>query len=94
MCAPRPKDAGLRTLPLCLFPKQYVFVCRQVFRSLFHGAPAVEVFDVSGQGRNDPVGNIVLDREDILKLAVVALGPELPPGGSLDEFDGDAPGAR
>src|SRR5690349_15222202 len=43
-----------------------------------------------GQRRDDGAGHLVLNGEDILKLPVVALRPDVPVGLSVDQLHGDA----
>ena len=46
--------------------------------------------DPSAQRRHDGRGHLVLDREDVLELAVVALGPDVGIGFRVDQLHGDA----
>ena len=42
------------------------------------------------QDRNDRPGNLVLNSEDVLQLAVVTLRPTVSAGNSIDELGADA----
>ena len=42
------------------------------------------------QDRNDRPGNLVLNNEDILQLAVVTLSPTVSAGNGIDELSADA----
>ena len=42
------------------------------------------------KGSDDGGCELVLDRENIGKLAVIAIGPDVPVGARIDELDGDA----
>jgi hypothetical protein len=46
--------------------------------------------DPPGQGGDDRRGHLVLDREQVLELAVVALGPDVPVGFGIDQLHGYA----
>jgi hypothetical protein len=41
------------------------------------------------QGRNDLLGDLILDRENVGEVAIVALGPEMVAGRSVDQLGGD-----
>jgi hypothetical protein len=45
---------------------------------------------MDGEHCHDGAGDLVLDRKDVLDLAVVALGPAMGPGDGVDELGGDA----
>ena len=47
-------------------------------------------FNPSGQRRDNGRRHLVLDSEDILKLSVVALGPDVPIPPGINELDGNA----
>ena len=42
------------------------------------------------EGVDDAAGDLVLEREDIVQAAVVAIGPEMPAAAAVDQLDGDA----
>jgi hypothetical protein len=42
------------------------------------------------EGIDDAVGDLVLEREDVVQAAVVAIGPEMPAAAAVDQLDGDA----
>src|SRR6185369_4498512 len=54
------------------------------FRAFLRGG-----LDAAGKRADDRSGHFVLDREDILELAVVAFGPDMPVGMRVDELHGD-----
>ena len=54
------------------------------------GAIVARRLDPPGQGGDDRGGHLVLDREDVLELAVVALGPDVPVGLGIDQLHRDA----
>ena len=58
---------------------------RLVDRAVMHGR-----LDASRQGRDHRCGHLVLDCEDVRKLAVIAVGPDMAIGFGIDELDGDA----
>jgi len=44
---------------------------------------------LDGQHRDDGTGDLVLDRKDVLKLAIITLGPAMGPGDGIDELRAD-----
>ena len=54
------------------------------------GALVARRLDPPGQGGDDRRRDLVLDREDVLELAVVALGPDVPVGLGIDQLHRDA----
>ena len=54
------------------------------------GAVARRRLDPPGQGRGDRGRDLVLDGEDVLEVAVVALGPEVVVGLGIDQLHRDA----
>src|SRR5207249_11784425 len=46
-------------------------------------------FDAARKSGNDRAGDLVLDGEDILQLAVVAFGPDVPISLRIDQLHGD-----
>ncbi len=69
---------------------EHALVGRHVVGRLALGAIVGRRLDPPGQGRDDRRGHLVLDREDVLELAVVALGPDVPVGLGVDQLHGDA----
>src|SRR5262245_17318635 len=45
---------------------------------------------MSSEDRGNRAGQLILDREDVLELTVVALGPAMGAGYGIDELHGDA----
>src|SRR3984957_2715631 len=68
---------------------QDVFVRSHIRRRLSLDAIVPCGLDATKQGRSDRRGDFVLDGEDILKLAIVALGPEMCLGLAVDELNSD-----
>jgi hypothetical protein len=69
---------------------EHAFVGRHVVGGLADGALLGHRLQPAGQRRNDRGRDLVLDGEDVLELAVVALRPDVPVGLGVDELDGDA----
>ena len=69
---------------------QHVFVRRHVGGGLALRPIVARRLDPPGQRRDDRRGHLVLDGEDVLELAVVALGPDVPVGDRIDQLHGDA----
>src|SRR5262245_28048118 len=59
-------------------------------RRLQQRALGLGLVDLGHQDRNDRPGNLVLNSEDVLQLAVVTLGPKVSAGQGIDELGGDA----
>ena len=72
------------------FSGEDVFVGRQFSGPLALGALVRRRLDPAAQRRHDVRRHLVLDRENVLELAVVALGPDMRFGLAVDELDGDA----
>ena len=51
---------------------------------------ADQLAELGSQGGDDLAGNVVLDRENVGQLAVVALGPQMAAGLGVDQLGGDA----
>ncbi len=66
-----------RVLVQAVPPAQQTVVDSHVLGLLGFGMAAAGVLDAPGHGGRDPVGDLVLHREDIVQVAVVALGPQL-----------------
>src|SRR5436190_11759082 len=60
-------------------------VGRLALRTIVRGS-----LDAAGERRDDRAGHLILDREDILKLAVVAFSPNVPVGFRINQLYGDA----
>jgi hypothetical protein len=58
-------------------------------RRLAHRALLLGVGDRRGDGDRYRFGDLVLDREDVGEIAVVALGPDVDAGLGLEELCGD-----
>ena len=69
---------------------QHAFIGRHVVGRLALRAVVRGGLDAAGKRRDDRAGHLVLDGEDILKLAVVAFGPDMPVGFRIDQLHGDA----
>ena len=69
---------------------EHVFVGRHVLGRLALGALVRRRLDPAAQRRHDGRGHLVLDGEDVLELAVVALGPDMRLGLAVDQLHGDA----
>ena len=54
---------------------------------------AQEGLDAAGQRRDDGRGDLVLDREDVVELALATLRPDMGIIGGIDELHGDADAA-
>src|SRR3546814_4580246 len=59
-------------------------------RLLAGGAEALLGVELRLHRGHDVLGDVVLDGEDVLQLAVVLLGPEVLAGLGVDELNGDA----
>ena len=59
---------------------QHALIGRHVVGRLALRAVVRGGLDAAGQRRDDRAGHLVLDREDVLELAVVAFGPDVPVG--------------
>ena len=69
---------------------QQVIVGRQDLRRLAFRALQNVGFDAPDQGGDNGPRDLVLDREDVLHVAVIALRPEMGPGLRVDQLDGYA----
>ena len=69
---------------------EHVFVGRHVLGPLALGALVRRRLDAAAQRRDDRRRHLVLDRENVLELAVVALGPDMRLGLAVDQLHGDA----
>ena len=69
---------------------EHALVGRHVVGRLALRAVVRRRLDAAGQRRDDRRGHLVLDGEDVLELAVVALGPDMPVGLRVDQLHGDA----
>ena len=69
---------------------EQAFVGRHVVGRLALGALVARRLDPPGQGGDDRRGHLVLDREDVLEVAVVALGPDVAVGIGVDQLHGHA----
>ena len=68
---------------------QHVLVGRHVRGGLPLDPIVPRSLDAAKEGRRDGRGDLVLDGEDVLELAIVALGPDMGFGLAVDELDGD-----
>ena len=66
------------------------FISRHVVGPLAFGPVMGGDLDTAGKRRDDDPGHLILDGEDVLELAVVSLGPDMPVGLRVDELNGDA----
>src|SRR5712691_8287058 len=60
----------------------------EAVRRFAGGALALAAFDGGHDGGRHSGGDLVLHREDVAEVAVVALGPEVPAGCRLDQLCG------
>ena len=65
---------------------QVIVVGLPGLRRLVERALDLGLVDMGGEDRDDRAGHLVLDREDVLELAVVALGPAVGAGHGIDEL--------
>ena len=70
--------------------RQHALISRHVVGRLALRTVMRGGLDAAGERRDDRAGHLVLDREDILKLAVVALSPNVPVGFRINQLHGDA----
>ena len=70
--------------------RQHVFVGSHALRGLALRAIVAGRFDPAGERADDRAAHLVLDGEDVLDLAVVALGPDVPVGLGIDQLHGDS----
>ncbi len=69
---------------------EHALVGGHVFRRLALGAVARGRLDAPGQDGDDRHRDLVLQREDVLEVAVVALGPDVPVALGIDQLHRDA----
>src|SRR5258706_1153361 len=69
---------------------QHALISRHVVGRLALRTVVRGCLDAAGQRRDDRAGHLVLDGEDILELAVIAFGPNVPVGFRIDQLHGDA----
>ena len=67
-----------------------IFPGRKIDRLLGDRSSLLRPLDFGGDDRRDAMGDLVLKVEDVLDLAVVALRPQMMPGGRVDQLRGDA----
>src|SRR5262245_30770129 len=65
---------------------EHILIREHVFRRLALGAFVSRVLDPTMQDSNNRGGQFVLNSENILELAIVALGPDVAIGFSIDEL--------
>ena len=70
--------------------RQHAFVGGHVVGRLALGTAVRGGVDTPRQRRDDGRGHFVLDGEDVIELAVVALGPDVRVGFGVDQLHGDA----
>ena len=68
---------------------QHMFVSRHVRGGLPLDAVVPRGLDPAKQGRSDGRGDLVLDGEDVLELAIVAFCPDMRLGLAVDELNSD-----
>ena len=69
---------------------QHALIGRHVVRRLALRTVVRGGLDATGQRRDNRAGHLVLDGENVLELAVVAFGPNVPVGFCVDQLHGDA----
>ena len=80
----------LREAPKILHPAQDVVIGFQVVRAFAHDPSLLLQGELEFQRRHDLLYDLVLQGKDVCERTVVALRPQVPAGGGVDQLHGDS----